>query len=340
MLYLIPLYFCIMFFFNYKNKIKFFYMFPFFISLAFQNAIGTDYYNYIRIFHNDIIFKYSRGPLFKVLVNILNKITTNERILFIFVAIIQTFLLYKIILKLYRLKVIKNTFLFILVLIIGSNIYLQMFNILRNSIASLLINLAIIKILEKKTKGSFILILLGSSIHPSVILWNFIYFFEKYLFIKFRRAIIITFILSCYILNKVQFIPYIAKYIYNLNINFTYKFYLISSHMLAYNKTYGIATIISMLYFIFSLRFYYKEKHEKKIYFYNLGYFFFGLRLFFINIPIFNRLLGPTELFQAYIIYTIVVKTLNKKYYYLGGLIIIYYIIYYIRNSLLIIPPI
>lgn len=313
---------------------------PMFFILAFQNAIGTDYYSYIRIFNGEIVFNYSKGPLFKIIILCLKDLFNHEKIMFITTAAIQSILYYKILHILYVKKFIKNIPLFIFLSISVTNFYLMLFNGLRSSIASLFVVLSILMLLENKVKKSFILILLGSGFHPSIIIWNGIFVIKKFLYKKIRLKLII-FILLCFLLNKLNFIPNLARMIYETEINVPYKHYLISGHMFPYIKSFGIGVIINMIIFIFSLEFIYKqEKNRKKIFIYNIGYLFLGLNILFANIPIFTRLLEPSNLFRSYIIYKFVEKILNKKNYYVGIFLIIYYILYFIRSTLLMIPAI
>lgn len=321
-----------------KKVVIFLEIFPMFLILAFQNAIGTDYYNYIRIFNGEKIFTYSRGPIFKLIIIYLKSIFDNERLMFITTAAIQMILFYKILYILYVRKFIKNIPLFIFLSITVSSFYFEMFNILRNTIASLFIVLSILALLENKNKKSLYLNLLGSGFHPSVIIWNGIFIFKR-LFYKKHRIKLIIFILICFILNRLNFIQNLAKILYETEMKIPYKHYLISKHMFPYTKSFGIATIINIIIFIFSLDIVYKrEKNKNKIFIYNLGYLFFGLQLFFANVPIFSRLLGPSNLLKTFIIYKLVEKLLNKKYLYLGIVLIFYYILYFIRGSFLIVP--
>lgn len=323
-----------------KKIVIFLEIFPMFLILAFQNAIGTDYYSYIRIFNGEQVFNYSRGPLFKIIITYLKSIFNHERTMFITVAGIQIILYYKIVNFLYKNKFIRNIPLFIFLSISVTNFYIMLFNGLRSSIASLFIVLSILTLLENKIRKSLFLILLGSAFHPSVIIWNGILILKKFFYKKCRIKLLI-FILICFILNKLNFIQNLAKFLYETKIDIPYRYYLISKHMFPYVKTYGIATIINMIIFILSLEFIYKqEKDKNKIFIYNIGYLFFGLTLLFANIPIFNRLLEPSNLFRSYIIYQLIEKLLHKKYLYLGVIFIIYYILYFIRGSLLALPAV
>ncbi len=311
---------------------------PIFLILAFQEAIGTDYYSYIRIFNGEKIFNYSKGPIFKMLVTYLKNIFNNERIMFIAVAGIQMILYYKIVNLLYKKKMIKNIPLFIYLSITVTTFYFMLFNGLRSSIASLFVVLSILILLENRIKKSFFLILLGSGFHPSIIIWNVIFIIKKFLYKKIRFKLII-FILICFLLNRLNFIPNVARIIYETGINVPYRRYLISKHMFPYIKSFGIGVMINMIIFIFSLEFIYKkEKNKNKIFVYNLGYLFFGLQLLFANIPIFSRLLEPSNLFRSYIIYNLIEKLLDKKYLYSGIIFIIYYVLFFIRGSFLIVP--
>lgn len=313
---------------------------PMFLILAFQNAIGTDFYSYIKIFNGEKSFEYSRGPLFKIIIIYLKHIFNHERAMFIVVAGIQTTLYYSIIKFLYKKGMIKNIPLFIYLSITSTTFYFMLFNGLRSSIASLFIVLSILMLLDNKIKKSFFLILLGSTFHPSVFIWNGIFVVKKFLYKKTRIKLLV-FILVCFLLNKLNFIQNMAKLIYETGLEIPYRNYLISSHMFPYVNTFGIGIIVNMIIFLFSLEIIYKkEKNKKRIFIYNIGYLFLGLSLLFANIPIFTRLLEPSNLFKTYIVYNLTEKLLRKQYFYLGVIFIIYYSIYFIRASFLSIPAI
>lgn len=343
LLYVVLIWVIICFIFSYgKNSKKglIVTLIPLFLILCFQIAIGTDYYSYIRIFHHEVIFKYSRGPMFKILIDFLKSTTNNERTMFLMTSSIQILLFYKIIKKLQEEKIIEKTMLFILVMIISTSFYLQCFNILRNSIASLFVELAILYLLEKRRKKSFFLILLGTTFHPSVVIWGIILLMKKFLLKKREILSIFLLFITLFILNKIKFIPNLAQYIYDSGLNIPYRHYLISKHMFPYSKHYGIGTIINIILYTFSLKFYKKETNKNKIFMYNLGYIFYMFSLLFANIPIFTRMLGPKGIFIGYLNYILLKNTLSKRYCYLGIFILIYYILCYLRSVQLILPPV
>lgn len=70
-----------------KEILLLFAIIPLFIVLGFQVGIGEDYYSYIKIFHGEKIFSYSRGPLFKLIINYLKIIFNKERSMFIVIAL-------------------------------------------------------------------------------------------------------------------------------------------------------------------------------------------------------------------------------------------------------------
>lgn len=322
-----------------KKMVIFLELFPIFLILAFQQAIGTDYYNYIRIFNQEVIFSYSRGPLFKVLVLFLKNIFNNERSLFITIAAIQMILFYKIIDILYEKKFIKDISLFVFLSISVTGFYFRLFNTLRSSIACLFIVISLLYLLENNLKKSFLLMILGSGFHPSVFIWNIIFLMKNMLYKKLKINRIMTFILICFLLNKLNFIPNLAKIIYESEINIPYRSYLISKHMFPYIKSYGVGTIINIIIFIYSLYIVYKnEINKEKIFLYNIGYLFFSLGILFSNIPIFSRLLEGGNLFISYIIYNLIEKLLEKRISWGVILFIIYYVLVFIRSSFLLVP--
>lgn len=343
LLYFVPLYLILFLtFFNSKKveKIMKIVLFPIFLLLGFQIAIGTDFYSYIRIFNGEEIIKYSRGPVFKVLIDFLKKNIGNERSMFLVIGFIQVVLLYKIVMKLYEQKIVTNIALYISVFIISTSMYLSCFNILRNSIASLFVELGVLYILSNKKKTSFILILLGVGFHPSVIIWQMLLPLRKFILKKRKNIIIFLLLIGAFILNKIGFIPNLARYIYNLNIDIPYRKYLISKHMFPYTEHFGIGTIITIGLYIFSLAFYKKEKDEKKIFMFNLGYIFYILSVLFSDIPIFERMLGPKDIGIAYLNYTLLNETLTRKYYYVGVLILLYYVLSFFMAMHYMLPPI
>lgn len=322
-----------------KKMVIFLELFPMFLILAFQQAIGTDYYNYIRIFNQEVIFSYSRGPLFKILVLFLKNIFNNERSLFITIAAIQMILFYKIIDILYEKKFIKDISLFVFLSISVTGFYFRLFNTLRSSIACLFIVISLLYLLENNLKKSFLLMILGSGFHPSVFIWNIIFLMKNMLYKKLKINRIMTFILISFSLNKLNFIPNLAKIVYESEINIPYRSYLISKHMFPYIKSYGVGTIINIIIFIYSLYIVYKnEINKEKIFLYNIGYLFFSLGILFSNIPIFSRLLEGGNLFISYIIYNLIEKLLEKRISWGVILFIIYYVLVFIRSSFLLVP--
>lgn len=262
------------FFKNLKNKqlLIFLQVFPIFLSLAFQDAIGTDYYNYIRIFNGEHPFYYTDGALFKFIVELLKNIFNHERSMFVCIAGVQSLLYYKIILRMYNLEIVEDISLFIIVSILTVSLYANMFNILRNSVASLCFNLGVLFLLENKTFKYIELMIIGLGFHPSIILWNFIIILKSNLSKSYNYAVVGFYIILCFILNKIQVINRLALFIYNLDVNFKYKAYLVSKHMFPYVQSFGIGIILNLVCVIVSLIFYKDEKNKNKIFIFNLGY--------------------------------------------------------------------
>lgn len=324
-------------FYNLKNeKVKILLgIIPMGILLATQVNIGTDYYNYIEIYVGKTYLPYSRGVIFRYLLDILIIFFQSPRALFVSSAIIQSVLMYKILVKLETIEKIDNIILFIYLLVTTSSWYLMMFNGLRNSIASLFIVFSILLLLENKIFKSFFAFILGIGFHPSVVICFVIYPLKNILLKKKNIKIMIFIFIGCYFLNNLQVIQRLAKFIYDLNIDFPYRDYLISKHMFPYNKTYGIATVIQLFFYLISLVFYKNEEKKHSIFLYNLGYLTFSIGLLFNNIPIFMRTVTSFTFFGTYVVYKLMMRTFNKNYIYMGLYIFLFYILFFIRTIFL-----
>lgn len=329
--YLFLIYILILFYFlkNKNEKYILFYLIPMFLTLAFQVGIGTDYELYIRWLNYPETFSIKKGVLFKRLLEVLNYFN-NDRILFIVIAFFQIILLNLILKRLLKLKVIENIYSYFIILIIGTPIYYQMFNTLRSSIASLLL---ILVFLYLKKIRRMIYFLLAFLIHPSVLVFFSFLLIQKKINVYISKIIWVVYLTFCFIFMKTKIIYILSKFLYNLNINFKYKNYLISEHMFKYKETLGLAIFIQFLLFLFFIIFIYKK--QKNIFMVNLGILTFGLSLLFYHTPVLNRLLEYMNIFLGIVIYQLITRTLDKKYCYLGIIFFMFYILCYLRQSTL-----
>lgn len=300
---------------------------PMFISLATQVNIGTDYYAYRNSFLHPDPYEYEIGYI--LLNKILRSITSNPRILFVTVSFIQMFLFYKILKKLNRKKIIKNSFLYVFCLCSASSLYYLMFNGLRSSIAILFFILSIFYFLSNRYKLAIFLILIGSTFHKSIIIVILlILILRKYLFKIYNKKKLLILATLLAVLNRFRFIPKLAVFIYNIiPTRFPYRDYLISEHMQQYRfvKGLGIATYLFILFYILSIYFYKKQKEN--IFLYNLGVLSIMIRLLFNDIPIFYRFIDYFSIMETIIIYNMIKGTSKKKWAYLGLAISLFYLV-------------
>lgn len=317
-------------FYSLKNKNEKYiliYLIPMFFTLAFQVGIGTDYELYVAWLNYPETFSIKKGALFKSLLEVLNYFN-NDRILFIVVAFFQIILLNLILKRLLKMKIIENIYSYFVILIIGTPIYYQMFNSLRSSISSLLFVLAVLN--YKKIK-ILILCIIGFFVHSSMLIITPVLILKKYLNIYISKIIWGFYLVGCFIFMRTQSIYLVSNFIYNLNIDFKYKGYLVSEHMFRYKESLGIATLVQFFLCLFFIIFIYKK--QKYIVLINLGIITFGLRMIFYYTPVLNRMLEYMNIFQGLVIYQLIIRTFNKKYFYLGGVLFIFYILCYIRQS-------
>ncbi|ATV57515.1 EpsG family protein [Fusobacterium pseudoperiodonticum] len=298
---------------------------PMFLSLATQVNIGTDYFAYVHSFLYPDINEYEIG--YYLLNVILRRLTSNPRILFIVVSLIQTVLLYKIIKILYIKKIIENIPLFIFC-ICTNTLYVLMFNGIRSSIAVLFFTYALLLYyLLNSKKKAILMIIIGALFHKSIIVAIIIIIFlKKILNRTYKKIVLVLFAIIATILNAMGLIPKLALFLFNnLPENFPYKYYLISEHMQSYNRGFGIATYIFIIIYIFSIYFYKKSKDT--IFLYNIGILCIILTLFFNDIPIFKRFIDYFCIMESLLRYRLLKGTLKKSYMYISVFLFILYLL-------------
>lgn len=298
---------------------------PMFISLATQVNIGTDYYAYVHSFLYPNINEYEIGYY---LLNVtLRRLTSNPRILFIVVSLIQTVLLYKIIKILYIKKIIENIPLFIFC-ICTNTLYVLMFNGIRSSIAVLFFTYALLLyyLLNSKKKAT-LMIIIGTLFHKSIIVAIIIIIILKKLLNRtYKKIVLVLLAIIAAILNAMGLIPKLALFLFNnLPESTPYKHYLVSEYIQSYNRGFGIATYIFIVIYIFSIYFYKKSKDT--IFLYNIGILWIIMILFFHNIPIFERLVDYFCIMESLLRYRLLKGTLKKSYMYISILLFTFYLL-------------
>lgn len=326
-LFLIWLIFLMLFFSKINNKkiIMFLVLIGMFISLATQKNIGTDYYAYIEIFR----FGDNRVEKGYLIFNkIIKYISSNDRALFIGVAILQTLLLYNLLLKQNKIKMYNNFLLYFIILCMSTNFYTGMFNTLRSTIAVLSFNIALIYYLKKKYIRSFIFIFFGGSFHTSIyIVVILILLLKKLLLKEYNRIFLLMLLICCFIVNKLDILRKILEIIYYSNIDFVYKHYFISYHLFAYRKGLGIATLINFIIYILVFISHIKIKKEK-ILFYNLGILTIILTVLFSGMPVLNRILEYFNPFYAFVIYCFINYYITKnRTFFISFIILLFYLL-------------
>lgn len=318
---------------NIKNKkiLTLLCISPMFFSLAFQIGIGEDYYSYIEIFKGERFYRSSKGVIFKIIIVLLKNIFNNERSMFVTIAIIQMYLFYKIVIKLYEEEYIENIPLFILLFVISTTGYKEMFNTLRSSIAVLFFQLGTLYMLQNKLKTAYFLAFLGGLFHPGYIICSILFSLRKILKKKINSIGIVILIFLSFIMYEKNFLENFVFFLNKLNLNFQYRWYLNSRYLYFSDKGYGIGLIIQIFFYLVFLLFYRKEEDERKVFLYNLGYLLFIYNIFVYKSLIFNRLIEIKYIFYAYMNYKLVVLTFKRKYFYFGSLVIIYYTLFALK---------
>ena len=335
-IFILWLIFINLFFYKVKNKLLLLLvLIPMILSLGSQVGIGIDYYNYIKLFEGDILREFEIG--YELYTNFLKLITTNSRILFVGIALLQGIIFGVILLKLYKEKIIKNIPLYVLIYCVITDGYYLMFNTLRSSIASLFFILAILFLIKKEKRECSVLSFFSYSFHKSSLLVNGIFLILLKVFNKkYKKYFFFFFFIICLLLNYIDFIFRIGKILYNSSFEFPYKFYLGTYHMRTYGiikSGYGIASKINIFIailcsFSYSVKNY--EKSKLKLMLCNMGYFTLGLKILLLNIPILNR---PFEYFNvvlALVYYEMIIYLNKKGYNYISVILLLFFVVQFL----------
>lgn len=297
-----------------------FFLIPLFFSLAFQKGIGVDYYVYIELFY----FPTPRIEIgYKLYTLFLKWLSSNYRILFVGVSLLQVILLYNVVKKLKNLTLIKNISVFLFVALVWTSFYYELFNIFRGSIAALFFTLFILEYRNSKIKA-LLYFILSLTFHKSTLIVVFLFLMFN-IFIKdksYSKSKIIFFWLICITINRLGLIHKTAFFLYYIiPFDFKYKAYLISEHLYQYIRTIGIGQIVNFIIYTYMLCDLKKDEKIDKYYF-NLGCLLFGLSFLFNKIPIFIRLIYGMNIFSVYFLYYLLTNQ-NKKY--VAYLVIIFF---------------
>lgn len=287
MIYLINAIYSILYFYLIKKykRINFIIFFPIFfiwlIILGFQYGVGTDYFNYLRIYKNtnNIQFLYfsQKEYIFYYFLKLLNFFSKNGQLLFISVSFLENIIFYIFLKKLvdFKLIKIKEIYVFIFIfLCFGTSFYNQM-NTLRQYFNIYLFSLAVIYLLFNKKIKYALLILIGSYIHKSI-LYLLPIIGVKFFIKKFKISYLYFLLIfsCCFICFPVEDIfIYIVKYIPRYNDYIESRFFS-KIHFQA-----QITKIIFIPFYFEAIKLIKKEKNENIIMLLKIGLLSFMIRI-------------------------------------------------------------
>ncbi|WP_038876857.1 EpsG family protein [Vibrio jasicida] len=314
-----------------KNKILSlaFLLIPLFITTATQVNIGTDYPSYIGLYKGEFPFDASKGVIFNFLFDNLNLISNDPRLLFVTVSALQVlfqFLIYKKVIELYG----KTTFLIFLIVYFCLT-FTSSFNILRSSLASLVLAYSFLSHLPYgKIKKYTFSTLLAALFHPTAILFVFIPIFLPIIKRNIPTIILISIAVIGFILGQIKFVAVLADWLYHsLPPSTPYRFYLVSEHMNSYIGGLGLGMFVNLIFCLVGAYLVRHERRDDMILFYNLSIITYSLGMVFYYNPIFNRVLYYLVFFQAMFLSSLIVKLSRDRYLYSGFLVLVNSLLYF-----------
>ncbi|WP_165971015.1 EpsG family protein [Peribacillus frigoritolerans] len=294
-------------------------------------GIGTDYYNYEKMYYNitnfgsilESIINSSYEPGWIILNYVVKYIFNNEvKYIFVISSLLILFFNFSAIYT-YRKRINMSIAIFILM----CTLYNPSFNIIRQSLAMAILLFSLKYIDEKKVLKFILLVVLAGSFHYSAFIFVPVYWVLNNNYYNFWSKFKIFVFYLLFILIVVQFEPLFNSLI-NVGVFSKYNIYEINS-----NGSIGIGNIIVRLPVILIILLNLKELRKKDpfmggvtvLYFISLILYFLGYKADYLA-----RIAVTFEMMQIFILSSIIrsQNDLSRKYlYYL--LIILYYFIYF-----------
>lgn len=294
-----------------------------------QYGVGTDYFSYLDIFSNEnVLYKYflKKEYLFYYFVNYL-KFIQNKQWLFFFIAIIENYIFYKLLIYLKKERIIENTSLFVFIfLTYGTTFYNQM-NGIRQYFNVYLLTYLVIFGYEKRYLKYLIVIVIGMNIHAS-----FIIFLPIVILVNIVKKISLKKILIILLMVVIfNFLPLndILKKIATFSKR--YHHYIYSEY---FEKVPLKGKITKIIYIPFYIQATTCLKNDKKIlannklFFLKFGLISFSIKIFCLHSGAFNRIGESFGILILFPIYYLLEYSKKKKK--IFTFIILFFLIIYL----------
>lgn len=206
---------------------------------GFRYNVGTDYENYVKIFNGTEFYEVKEYG-FKIFVLLLNAIGAKPQLMFLILAIVTVYLLYKNIV-LYSENYIMSFLIFLLI----PTFYLESFNGMRQVIAILIYLLTVHYVVEKKYWHIILLIGIGGFFfHESIFLVSILFFFINKSFSKKQKIVIfcLVFAFNFILETVISYTPYMNYLEIDKEVKvsiFTYLLFLISLLLVLFEDSFS-----------------------------------------------------------------------------------------------------
>lgn len=285
--------------------------------LGFQYAVGTDYFNYLRIYNSELeldLYCYKKEFIFFYFIKILKIFFLNGQIFFIAVSFIENLLFYCYL----KLMVVNNLinkkriYIYIfLFLCFGTNFYNQM-NGIRQYFNIYLLSISMFYIYNKNFVKYLLVFLIGMNIHRSFFLVIPLYLF-RYISKYFNQKKLKIVILLAFFINflpVIEIIKIIISYIPR------YSHYINSDYFQEIPITQKITKFIFLPYYFWSCSLINKENNLLTKFMLKIGIISYGIKLACLKLTVTNRLGEYFTLLAIYPIYLILDRFIQKKSYF------------------------
>lgn len=302
------------------KKINILYFFPIIFLwtfiLGFQYDVGTDYFNYLKIYNSEselTYYFYKKEFIFFYFVKFLKFFFENGQILFILVSLFENLLFF------YYLKLMINNqliskekiYLFVfLFLCFGTNFYNQM-NGIRQYFNIYLLSISIFYIYNKEIFKYALLFIIGTNIHRSflfLIPFYLIKYISKLLNSKNLKFLIFISLLLNF-LPIVEFLKTLFSYIPR------YSHYIESPFFKELGITQKITKFIYLPYYLSSCSLINEDDNSIKQFILKVGLLSYIIKIFCLKVVILSRIGEYFTLLAIYPIFLLLEKYIKKKNY-------------------------
>lgn len=253
-----------------------------FLASGFRYNVGTDYAHYYHLFiYQDGMFEY-KEPGYVFLVKLFSDLGLNPQVMFLCFSFVTIFLFYKSFQYYFRHSEVG--YLFATLLFIPF-FYFFSLNAIRQALAVAIFFYSIRYIFEKRFVKYFVLIVVGSLFHRSILVMLPLYYFFNLAMSRYKIIFVYTIMIVILLINPMQYlVDFYVQNKFPLYYHFNDQFYG------GRTEGFGRITAIVNVFIVLMLAQYLNMNNKLQSVVFNMIIVFSMIKLFALDIVILDRL--------------------------------------------------